>query len=119
MFFDILAVLVITFFAALGMVEFSDRILKAPFRKNIKSKIFIVANINFVKEEELEQGIWSVFTENRGTNADIILDLREAPAEKIELCENLRKKFEFYPLKTEDELLRFFKESLQKENNII
>ena len=53
MFFDALAVLVITFFASLGMVEAAEWLLKNPLRRKIKHKVFVVAKIGSVPEEDI------------------------------------------------------------------
>ncbi len=119
MIFNIIAILVITFFAALGMVDFSSRLLKSPLYKSMKKKVFIVLNVDSVKEEDIEAAVWTVFSQSDYQSTDILLDCRGISPKKSEICEELRKKYEIFPLQTEEEMLRFFKDSLQKENNII
>ncbi len=119
MFFDIVSVLIITFFAALGMIELADWLLKNPFRKNIRQKTFIVANINSIPEDELESSLRYLFAEHRGENTDIFLDCRKIEPVALEICENLRKRFEFSLIRGEEEIFSAVKESLQEDQNII
>ena len=72
MFFDTLAVLVITFFAAIGMVEATEWLLKNPFRKKVRHKIFVVAKADSVSEEELEPALRFVLAETAGMKREEI-----------------------------------------------
>ncbi len=115
MFFDTLAVLVITFFAAIGMVEATEWLLRCPFRKKIRQKVFVVAKADSVSEEELEPALRFVLTETAGMKSEVFIDCEGLSEEALSICESLERRFDCYLFRGEDEVLRLFKEGLHPE----
>ena len=112
MFFDTLAVLVITFFAAIGMVEATEWLLKNPFRKKVRHKIFVVAKADSVSEEELEPALRFVLAETAGMKREVFIDCEGLSEDGLSICESLGRRFDCYLFRGEDEVLRLFKEGL-------
>ncbi len=94
MFFDSLAVLVLTFFASLGMVEAAEWLLRNPFRKNIKKKVFVVAKVDSVLEEDIEPALRTLLSETEGMKRLVFLDCANASEKAVIICRNLEKRFE-------------------------
>ncbi len=115
MFFDILAVLLLTFFAALGMVEGADWLLKHAFRKNISKKVFAVAKVSSVPENDLEDAVRCLLAETDGMNRELILDCRGASDAAKEIALNLEKRFGCEAVFCEKELLSFIYSGLHKD----
>ena len=115
MFFDALAVLVITFFASLGMVEAAEWLLKNPLRKKIKHKIFVVAEIGSTPEEDLEPALRSILAETDGMKREVFLDCEGISEEALKICEKLERRFDCSLFRGEEELFSLFREGLQKE----
>ena len=74
MFFDSFAVLLLTFFASLGMVEAGEWLLKNPFRKDIKKTVFVVAKVNSVPDEDIEPALRTLLSETEGQARKVFLD---------------------------------------------
>ena len=114
MFFDALAVLVITFFASLGMVEAAEWLLKNPLRKKIKHKIFVVARISSTPEEDIEPALRSIFAETDGLRRKVFLDCEGISEDALRICERLERRFDCSLFRGEDELFSMFREGLQE-----
>ena len=114
MFFDALAVLVITFFASLGMVEAAEWLLKNPLRKRIKHKTFVVVKISSVPEEDIEPAVRSVLTETNGLHREVFLDCEDASEEAVSICERLERRFDCSLFRGSEELFSLFREGLQE-----
>ena len=112
MFFETLAVLVITFFASIGMVEVTEWLLKNPFKKRIKHRIFVVAKVSSVPEEEIEPALRSILAETNGINRSIILDCDGASEGALSICRSLERRFDCSLCRGSDEVLRLFDEGL-------
>ena len=85
MFFDGIAVLVIAFFAALGMVEAAEWLLKNPLRKKIKHRIFVVAKVSSVAEEDIEPALRSILAETDGVPHNTITPIARKRDNNYEL----------------------------------
>ena len=105
MFFDALAVLVITFFASLGMVEAAEWLLKNPLRRKIKHKVFVVAKIGSAPEEDIEPALRTLFSEAEGMNCTVFLDCDEASEKAVFVCRHLEKRFNCETFFSEEELI--------------
>ncbi|MBR2041085.1 MAG: hypothetical protein IJ945_01795 [Oscillospiraceae bacterium] len=119
MFFDALAVLVITFFAAIGMVEAAEWLLKNPFRKKIKHKIFVVAKADSVPEEELEPALMFLLAETAGFKREIFVDCEGLSETGLAICERLERRLDCSLFRGENEILRLFKEGLHPEEKTL
>ena len=117
MFFDALAVLVITFFASIGMVEAAEWLLKNPLRKKIKHKIFVVAKVSSAEEEDIEPALRSVFAETDGLHREVFLDCEGISEEAMRICKRLERRFDCSLFRGEDELVSMFREGLQEKEN--
>ena len=115
MFFDAFAVLVITFFASIGMVEAAEWLLKNPLRKRIKHKTFVVAKISSAAEEDIEPAIRSVLAETNGLHREVFLDCGGISEEAFSICEKIERRFDCSLFRGEDELISMFREGLHKE----
>ena len=115
MFFDSLAVLVITFFASLGMVEAAEWLLKNPLRKRIKHKTFVVAKISSVPEEDIEPAVRSVLTETNGLHREVFLDCGGISEDALSICEKIERRFDCSLFRGEEELISMFREGLHKD----
>ncbi len=115
MFFDALAVLVITFFASLGMVEAAEWLLKNPLRKRIKHKTFVVAKISSVPEEDIEPAVRSVLTETNGLHREVFLDCGGISEDALSICEKIERRFDCSLFRGEEELISIFREGLHKD----
>ena len=114
MFFDALAVLVITFFASLGMVEAAEWLLKNPLRKKIKHKIFVVAKISSTPEEDIEPALRSILAETDGLRREVFLDCEGISEDALRICKRLERRFDCSLFRGEDELISMFREGLQE-----
>lgn len=112
MFFDALAVLVITFFASVGMIEAAEWLLKNPLRKKITHKVFVVAKISSVPEDEIEPALRSVLAETSGIRREVFLDCDGISENALKICENLERRFDCSLFRGEDELVSIFREGL-------
>ncbi len=119
MFFDALAVLVITFFASLGMVEAAEWLLKNPLRKKIKHKIFVVAKVSSTPEEDIEPALRSVFAETDGLHREVFLDCEGVSDEVLEICKRLERRFDCSLFRGEEELISLFREGLQEDKKTL
>ena len=119
MFFDALAVLVITFFASLGMVEAAEWLLKNPLRKKIKHKIFVVAKVSSAPEEDIEPAVRSVLAETDGLHREVFLDCEGISEEALRICERLERRFDCSLFCGEDELVSMFRDGLQEEKKTL
>ncbi len=115
MFFDALAVLVITFFASLGMVEAAEWLLKNPLRKKIRHKIFVVAKIASVPEEDIEPALRSILAETDGLHREVFLDCEGISDNVLRICERLERRFDCSLFRGEEELISMFREGLHEE----
>lgn len=119
MLFDIAAVLLLTFFAALGMVEGADWLLKHAFRKNISKKVYAVADVSSVPENDLEDAVRCLLAETDGMSRDLILDCRGASGMANEISLNLEKRFDCIAVFDEKELLSFIYSGLHKDEKTL
>ena len=119
MFFDALAVLVITFFASLGMVEAAEWLLKNPLRKKIKHKVFVVAKVFSSPEEDIEPALRSIFAETDGLHREVFLDCEGISEEALRICERLERRFDCSLFRGEDELVSLFREGLHEEKKTL
>ena len=115
MFFDAVAVLIITFFAALGMADLSDWLLKNPLKKRMKHKVFVVAKINSAKEEDIEPAVRSILAETNGKKRFVFLDCEGASEKALYICSRLEKRFDCSLLRSEEELFSKLCEGLHNE----
>ena len=119
MVFDVLAVLVLTFFASLGMVYLTEWLLSHSGGKKPARKIFVVAKINSVPVSDLEDGIRSLLAESDLSGRELLLDGEDALPEAITLCHNLERRFGVTLFQNEKELLSFLVSGLQwKEKQV-
>ena len=114
MFFDALAVLVLTFFASLGMVEAAEWLLKNPLRRKIKHKVFVVAKIGSVQEEDIEPALRSILAETDGMKREVFLDCEGISEDAMRICERLERRFDCSLFRGSEELFSLFREGLQK-----
>lgn len=119
MFFDIAAVLIITFFAAMGMVEASEWLLKNPLRKKIEHKVIVVAKIDSVPEEDIEPALRSILAETNGMPREILLDCGGISERALFICEHLEKRFDCSLFRGENELLTMISEGLHNEEKTL
>lgn len=115
MFFDALAVLAITFFASVGMVEAAEWLLKNPLRKRIRHKTFVVAKISSVPEEEIEPAIRSILAETNGLHREVFLDCEGISEDALLICEKIERRFDCSLFRGEDELISMFREGLHRD----
>lgn len=115
MLFDIFAALIITFFAAVGMADISEWLLKNPLKKKIKHRVFIVAKLNSVKEEEIEPALRSILAETNGMHRSIFLDCENSSESSVAIAKKLEKRFDCSVFYSEDEVLRMFLNGLHTE----
>ncbi len=119
MVFDVLAVLILTFFASLGMVHLTQWLLSHSNGKKPERKIFVVAKINSVPVSDLEDGIRSLLAESDLSGRELLLDGEDALPEALALCRNLEKRFGVLLFQNEKELLSFLVSGLQgKEKQV-
>ena len=104
MFFDILAVLIITFFAALGMVEVSDYFFKRGFHKDIRRKTYIIADFDSIAENDIEDSVRYLLTDCIGNHNELIIDCRNISDEAYMICKNLEIRFNCKTVTSEKEL---------------
>ena len=119
MFFDIAAVLIITFFAAMGMAEVSDWLLKNPLRKKIKHRVFVVAKVDSVAEEDIEPALRSILAETNGMPREILLDCGGISEKALYICQHLEKRFDCSLFRGENELITMVEECLHKEEKTL
>ena len=112
MFFDALAVLFLTFFASLGMVEAAEWLLKNPLRKKIEHKVFVVAKVSSAPEEEIEPALRSVLAETDGLKREVFLDCEGVSENALSICEKLERRFDCSLFRGEEELVSMFREGL-------
>lgn len=115
MFFDSLAIIVITFFAAVGMAQIAEWLLKNPLCKKIKHRVFIVAKLDFAEGEDMELALRSLLAETKGGKQKVFLDSEGASEETLSLCKKLAQRFEFSLFRGENELVSLFLESLHND----
>ena len=114
MFFDALAVLVITFFASLGMVEATEWLLKNPLLKKIRHKVFVVAKIAQTPEEDIEPALRSILAETDGLRREVFLDCEGISNGALKICERLERRFDCSLFRGEEELITMFREGLHE-----
>ncbi len=115
MFFDILAVLIITFFAALGMVEVSDYFFKRGFHKNISRKTYIIADFSSISENDIEDSVRYLLTDCIENNSELIIDCRNVSEEVYLICKKLEKRFNCKAITNEKELSDIIVSGLHEE----
>ena len=119
MFFDALAVLIVTFFASIGMVETAEWLLKNPLRKKIKHKVFVVAKVASAPEEDIEPAVRSVLAETDGLHREIFLDCEGISEEALRICERLERRFDCSLFCENEELVSMFREGLQEDEKTL
>lgn len=112
MFFDSLAVFILTFFAALGMVEAAEWLLRNPFRKDIKKKVFVVAKAYSVSEDEIEPALRTLLSETEGQKRRVFLDCSKISDSGLAVCENLKRRFDCEIFFSDEELVSLIDEYL-------
>ncbi|MBQ6877936.1 MAG: hypothetical protein IJO22_06000 [Oscillospiraceae bacterium] len=119
MFFDALAVLVITFFAAVGMVDAAEWLLKNPLRKKIKHKVFVVAKISSAPPDDIELALRSILAETNGLSREVFLDCEDASEEAVSICERLERRFDCSLFRGEEEVVSMFRECLHGQKKTL
>ena len=119
MFFDALAVLIITFFASIGMVEAAECLLKNPLRKKMKHKIFVVAKVGSTPEEDIEPAIRSILAETDCLHRDVFIDCEGISEDALQICERLERRFECSLFRGNEELVSLFWEGLHEEEKTL
>ena len=76
MLFEILAVLILTFFASLGMIEASQWLLRQSTKCRMKKRVFYIAEAGSVPENILEDSVRAAFSEAETLRGEIILETR-------------------------------------------
>ena len=115
MFFDVLAILILTFFASLGMVYLMQWLLSHSPGKKPRRKIFVVARVSSVPLSDLEDGIRSLLAESDLPGRDLLLDGTDASPEAVALCRNMERRFGVILFQNEKELLSFLLSGLQEK----
>lgn len=119
MFFDSLAVLLLTFFASLGMVEAAEWLLRNPFRKDIKKRIFVVAKVDSVPEEDIEPALRTLLSETEGTLRRVFLDCSGASGDAVTICRNLERRFDCETVFSEAELFSLTEKYLHGDEKTV
>ncbi|MBR5311138.1 MAG: hypothetical protein IKU42_08475 [Oscillospiraceae bacterium] len=119
MFFDSLAVLLLTFFASLGMVEAGEWLLKNPFRKDIKKTVFVVAKVNSVPDEDIEPALRTLLSETEGQARKVFLDCSGASESAVIISKNLEKRFDCETVFNEAELFSLTEKYLHGEEKTV
>lgn len=104
MLFEILAVLILTFFASLGMIEASRWLLRQSTKCRMKKRVFYIAEAGSVPENILEDSVRAAFSETETLRGEIILDCRGASPEAKEICRRLCERFYCSAAENEKEL---------------
>lgn len=107
MVFDIFAILVLTFFSALGMVALSDWLLLHSHGKKFERKIFVIARVDSLPVADLEDGLRRLLAETDFPHRFLLLDGQNASPEASVLCRNLEKRFDCLFFSDEKELCGF------------
>lgn len=104
MLLEILAVLILTFFASLGMIEASQWLLRQSTKCRMKKQVFCIAVANSVEENILEDSVRAALSEAEALRGEVILDCRGASSEAKEICRNLCRRFRCSAAENEKEL---------------
>lgn len=113
MFLDILAVLLLTFLSALGLITVSDWIMGKAFCNRIYALPFLVVGISSVGESEVEGSVRYLISDERFSPSRIFLDCRDASETAVEICRKLEKRFGCAVFENENELSELIVQSLQ------
>ena len=119
MLLEILAVLIVTFFASLGMIEASQWLLRQSIKCNMKKCVFFIADVSSVNEETLEESVRAALAEADPVSGKVILDCRAASAEAKRICFNLCRRFYCTTAENEKELETALMLGLQNEEKDI
>lgn len=119
MFFDALAVLFITFFASLGMVEAAEWLIKFPMKRKIRHKVFVVAKIGSAPEEDIEPALRSILADTNGMNRAVFIDCEGISDSALRICERLERRFDCSLFRGEDELFSLLREGLHEEKKTL
>ena len=128
MLLEILAVLIVTFFASLGMIEASQWLLRQSIKCNMKKCVFFIADVSSVNEETLEESVRAALAEADPVSgkvilddipSEVILDCRAASAEAKRICFNLCRRFYCTAAENEKELETALMLGLQNEEKDI
>ncbi len=93
MLFEILAVLIVTFFASLGMIEASQWLLRRSTKCNMKKCVLFITDVSSVDADSIEDSVRAALSEADSVHGEMILDCRGASAEAKEICRNLCRRF--------------------------
>lgn len=93
MLFDVFAVLIITFFASLGMIEASNWLLRRSVKSKAKRTVIFAVDVSSVAAEEVEEALRCTFAEAEPLSGKIILDCSSADGEAKEICLSLCRRF--------------------------
>lgn len=104
MLFEILAVLILTFFASLGMIDASRWLLRQGTKCPAKKRVLFVLDAASVAEDFLEDSARAALSEADPFRGEVILDCREASAEGKEICRSLSRRFYCSSAENEKEL---------------
>ena len=113
MFFDTILILLLTFFAAIGLMDFSDRILRRNSRKNKDYRLFAVTGLTGVSEDDLEDYIRFLSHGSDDKEQTVILDLRNVDGEKLSLAAALSRRFGCLYFRTDEEANELLSDYLQ------
>lgn len=115
MVFDTLAILILTFFASIGMATLSDWLLLHSRGKRFRRKIFVIAKVDSLPANDLENGLRRLLAETDFSDRFLLLDGRNASPEASILCRNLEKRFDCLFFSDEKELCGFLVSGLHSE----
>lgn len=119
MFFDALAVLLITFFASLGMVEAAEWLVKFPIKRKIRRRVFVVAKIGSAPEEDIEPALRSILAETNGMKRSVLIDCEGISDSALRICQRLERRFDCSLFRGEDELLSMISDSLHTDEKTL
>ena len=117
MFFETILILLLTFFAAVGLMDISDWILRRNCRRNKNYRLFAVSDVSKIPLDDLEDHIRFLSLGNDCKEHTVILDLRNTEGEKLCLAAALSKRFgclRFMSSKEAEELLSDYLQSTEK-----
>lgn len=104
MLFDIIAMLIITFFASLGMIEASNWLLRHSADPKAKKIVLFVVDASSVASDKTEDALRHAFAEAEPVGGKVILDCRNADDEAKKICFALCRRFNCNFAENEKEL---------------
>lgn len=104
MFFEIIAVLAVTFFASLGMIEASQWLINQSVKCRMKKNVIFIADAASVSADGLEEAVRTALSEADPIHGRVILDCRKTDSEAREICRNLCLRFNCTAAESEKDL---------------